>query len=268
MTHTPRKRFSQNFLIDEGIIASIVDAIGLARSDNVVEIGPGRGALTAPLVARLDRLQVIEIDRDLAAALGTRYPADRVVVHEGDALEFDFTKLGPRLRVIGNLPYHISTPILFRLVECAAQLRDVHVMLQKEVVERMVAPPGGAEYGRLSVMLQYCFDLDMLIDVPPEAFYPAPKVESAVVRLQPRAKPLMARDRGVLQQVVTAAFGQRRKTLRNTLGAFLQPDDYPKLAIDPGARAQTLGVETFVEIADYVAARRTQAALRSTNSIL
>jgi 16S rRNA (adenine1518-N6/adenine1519-N6)-dimethyltransferase len=251
--HVPRKRFSQNFLVDETVVRAIVEAIGPRSGDNMVEIGPGRGALTAPLAARVARLHVIEIDRDLAAALRGRYPPDRVVVHEADALEFDFAALGPSLRVIGNLPYHISTPILFRLVDQAGTLRDVHVMLQREVVDRMVALPGGAEYGRLTVMLQYRFDLEKLLDVPGAAFYPAPKVESAVVRMLPRVRSREALDLRVLQQVVTAAFGQRRKTLRNTLRGHLNADDFQELAVDPGARAQELTVEDFVRIADYVA---------------
>lgn len=255
MTHAPRRRFSQNFLIDEAIIGSIVAAIAPRADDTLVEIGPGRGALTAPLAARVDRLHVIEIDRDLAAALRTRYADGRVIVHEGDALEFDFSTLGPQVRVVGNLPYHISTPILFRLVAFAPVLLDAHVMLQNEVVERMIAPPGESEYGRLSVMLQYHFDMEKLIDVPPECFYPAPKVDSAVARLQLRARPLQARDETVLEAVVAAAFAQRRKTLRNTLGRLLTAADFAALGIDPGARAQTLPVETYVAIADRVASR-------------
>lgn len=256
MSHAPRRRFSQNFLIDEAIIGSIVAAIAPRADDTLVEIGPGRGALTAPLAARVDRLHVIEIDRDLAAALRTRYADGRVVVHEGDALEFDFAALGPQVRVVGNLPYHISTPILFRLVAFAPVLLDAHVMLQNEVVERMIAPPGDSEYSRLSVMLQYHFDMEKLIDVPPECFYPAPKVDSAVARLQPRAQPLQAQDETVLEMVVAAAFSQRRKTLRNTLGRLLTGEDFEALGVDPGARAQTLPVATYVAIADRIAGRK------------
>jgi len=255
VSHTPRKRFSQNFLVDDTIVAAIVDAIAPRETDNMVEIGPGQGALTQPLAARVAHLHVIEIDRDLAAALRKRYAPERVTIHQGDALEFDFAALGPELRVIGNLPYHISTPILFRLVDCARQLRDVHVMLQKEVVDRMVAPASGADYGRLSVMLQYHFDMENVLDVPPESFYPQPRVESAVVRMTPRAPQRPARDMGVLQKIVTAAFAQRRKTLRNTLGAYLAAEDYEALGLDSRARAQELSVETFVRIADHVAQR-------------
>lgn len=260
MRHTPRKRFSQNFLVDEAMVAAIVDAIAPHGDDNMVEIGPGQGALTQPLSARVAPLHVIEIDRDLAAALRQRYAPDRVVVHEGDALDFDFGALGPRLRVIGNLPYHISTPILFRLVDFVDALHDVHVMLQKEVVDRMVAPAGGSEYGRLSVMLQYHFDMECVLEVPPEAFYPEPKVMSAVVRMMPRAEKIPARDHAVLQRVVTAAFAQRRKTLRNTLSAYLAAEDFEKLGVDARARAQELSVAQFVRIADYVAARERTTA--------
>lgn len=255
MPHVPRKRFSQNFLVDAGAIDAIVNAIAPAAGDNMVEIGPGLGALTRPLAARVAHLHVVEIDRDLAAALRERYAPEHATVHEGDALEFEFTTLGDALRVVGNLPYHISTPILFRLVACGAQLRDVHVMLQKEVVDRMVAPPGGAQYGRLSVMLQYRFDLEKVLEVPAEAFRPQPKIDSAVVRLQPRAAPLKAVDDALLGRVVTAAFAQRRKTLRNTLAGYLRAEDYEALGIDAAARAQTLDAATYVRIADYLAAQ-------------
>jgi 16S rRNA (adenine1518-N6/adenine1519-N6)-dimethyltransferase len=258
--HTPRKRFSQNFLIDDAMIGAIIDAIAPERDDNVVEIGPGQGALTRPLSARVSSLHVIEIDRDLAAALRQGYASEHVVVHEGDALEFDFGALGPRLRVIGNLPYHISTPILFRLVDFVGRLHDVHVMLQKEVVDRMVAPAGGSDYGRLSVMLQYHFDMECVLDVPPESFYPEPKVMSAVVRMVPRADKIAARDLAVLQRVVTAAFAQRRKTLRNTLSAYLTAGDFAALDLDARARAQELTVAQFVRIADYVAGRERATA--------
>jgi len=180
MPHTPRKRFGQNFLIDEGVIDAIVAAVSPQAGDRLVEIGPGLGALTRPLASRVDRLHVIEIDRDIIAWLQREFPATRVTVHEGDALDFDFSALGPRLRVVGNLPYNISTPLLFHLAGHAAAVRDLHVMLQKEVVERMVAEPSGSAYGRLSVMLQYRFELEQVLAVPATAFRPAPKVESAV----------------------------------------------------------------------------------------
>jgi len=251
--HIPRKRFGQNFLVDDGIIDSIIAAIAPQRSDKLVEIGPGLGALTAPLLARLDHLQVIEIDRDLIAQLRERYASASVIIHEGDVLKFDFAALGNDLRVAGNLPYNISTPLLFRFAEFASHIRDVHVMLQREVVERMVALPGDSEFSRLSVMLQYRFDMEMLFDVPPESFDPAPKVESAVVRLTPLVPlPHPAQDEAVFSNVVARAFSQRRKTLRNTLKGVFADADFARLDINPGARAQELSVADFVRIADAV----------------
>ena len=252
--HVPRKRFGQNFLVDEGVIAGIVHAIGPRPDDNLIEIGPGLGALTAPLLDRLEHLQVIEIDRDLIARLRERYPPDRLLIHEGDVLKFDFAVLGRDLRIVGNLPYNISTPLLFRFAEFAGRLRDVHVMLQREVVERMVAAPGDTEFSRLSVMLQYRFDMELLLDVPATAFDPAPRVESAVVRLIPLAPlPHPARDEAVFSSVVARAFSQRRKTLRNTLKGVVPAEEFMRLGIDSGARAQELTVADFVRIADSVA---------------
>ena len=249
--HIPRKRFGQNFLVDEGVIAGIVAAIAPQPGDNLVEIGPGLGALTAPLLDRLNRLHVIEIDRDLIARLRKRYDPDKLVIHEGDVLRFDFAVLGNDLRVAGNLPYNISTPLLFRFAEFAGRVRDVHVMLQREVVERMVAAPGDSEFSRLSVMLQYRFDMEKLFDVPAGAFDPAPKVESAVVRLTPLVPlPHPARDEAVFSSIVARAFAQRRKTLRNTLKGVIAADEFARLNIDPGARAQELAVADFVRIAD------------------
>ena len=254
--HRPRKRFSQNFLIDEAAIAAIVAAIGPRAGDSMVEIGPGRGAITRPLARIAHPLHVVEIDRDIVARLARDFARGELIVHEGDALDFDFAALGPALRVVGNLPYHISTPLLFHLADCAPALRDIHVMLQDEVVERMVAAPGSSDYGRLSVMLQYRFDMEKVLDVPPEAFRPPPKVDSAGVRMIPRGpNVLRARDESVLAEIVAAAFSQRRKTLRNTLGGRLSPADFAALRIDPQARAQTLSVEEFVRIADYLAVR-------------
>lgn len=253
--HIPRKRFGQNFLIDDGIIAGIISAVTPRRGDNLVEIGPGLGALTDPLLARLDRLQVIEIDRDLIARLSGLHPPERLVVHAGDVLDFDFSSLGEDLRVVGNLPYNISTPLLFRFAAFAESIRDIHVMLQREVVERMVAMPGDSEFSRLSVMLQYRFDMEMLIDVPADSFDPAPKVESAVVRLTPlHPLPHPARNEAVFAEVVSRAFAQRRKTLRNTLKGMMSAEQLAALGINAGARAQELSVADFVRIADAVAA--------------
>ncbi len=254
--HLPRKRFGQNFLIDEGVIDGIIAAIAPQPDDNLVEIGPGLGALTAPLLARLKRLQVIEIDRDLISRLRENHPRDRLLIHEGDALKFDFSTLGADLRVAGNLPYNISTPLLFRFAEFASRILDIHVMLQREVVKRMVALPGDSEFSRLSVMLQYRFDMEMLFEVPPGAFDPAPKVDSAIVRLIPLSPlPCPARDESVFAAVVTRAFAQRRKTLRNTLKGMVSADQLAALGIDAGARAQELSVADFVKIADAIATK-------------
>lgn len=256
VSHRARKRFGQNFLIDEGVIAGIVSAVAPRPEDVMVEIGPGLAAITAPLARVVRPLHVIEIDRDIVARLKERFRADELVIHEGDALDFDFSALGSRVRVVGNLPYNISTPLLFHLAESATVVVDIHAMLQAEVVERMVAAPGDSDYGRLSVMLQYRFDMEKVLDVPPAAFRPAPKVDSAVVRMIPRrVETLTARDERALSQTVAAAFSQRRKTLRNTLGGMLSGEDFAALGIDPQARAQTLSVDDFVRIANRRADR-------------
>jgi len=255
--HVARKRFGQNFLVSQGIVARIVEAIRPQAGDILVEIGPGLGALTEPLLARLDRLHVVEIDRDLIARLHERFPPERLTIHEGDALQFDFASLGPGLRVVGNLPYNISTPLLFHLAACAGGVRDMHFMLQREVVERMVAAPGCAEYGRLSVMLQYRFEMERLFLVPPGAFNPAPKVESAVVRMIPRPRAaLAANDEALLEEVVKSAFAQRRKMLRNTLRERLSEEDWAALGIAPTRRAEELAVGDYVRIANRLAAHR------------
>lgn len=185
MKHIPRKRFGQNFLTDQGVIQAIVRTIHPQPGDVMVEIGPGLGALTDPLLKILPRLHVVEIDRDIIARLQNNYPAAKLTIHAGDALKFDFSTLGERIRVVGNLPYNISTPILFHLSEYVGNIIDMHFMLQKEVVERMVAAPSTPEYGRLSVMLQYRYAMELMFIVPPDAFHPAPKVESAIVRMIP-----------------------------------------------------------------------------------
>jgi 16S rRNA (adenine1518-N6/adenine1519-N6)-dimethyltransferase len=251
MKHQARKRFGQNFLTDPNIIRKIVDAIAPQTGQNMVEIGPGLGAMTDPLLARLGHLQVVEIDRDLIARLHERYTPEQITVHEGDALKFDFAALGADLRVVGNLPYNISTPLLFHLAAFAGQVRDMIFMLQKEVVMRMVAEPGSSEYGRLSVMLQYRFRMGRVFDVPPGAFRPVPKVMSSIVRLVPRPlDTLQARDDALLERIVTAAFGQRRKTLRNTLRDYIDEVGLMALGIDPGNRAERLSVADYVAIAN------------------
>ncbi|WP_303784420.1 16S rRNA (adenine(1518)-N(6)/adenine(1519)-N(6))-dimethyltransferase RsmA [Azovibrio restrictus] len=249
--HAPRKRFGQNFLVDQGIIAAIIQAIDPRPQDTLVEIGPGLGALTEPLLERLEHLHVVEIDRDLIARLKQRHSRERLTLHEGDALKFDFGSLGPRLRVAGNLPYNISTPLLFHLAAFADRIWDMHFMLQKEVVERMVAEPGEPAYGRLSVMLQYRFYLEWLIDVPPESFDPPPKVQSAVVRLMPRPREeLQAKNPEHLALVVAAAFSQRRKMLRNTLKGLFTDPELEALGIPLTARAEELPLEAFVRLAN------------------
>lgn len=253
--HIARKRFGQNFLIDTQVIGDIVNAVAPARDDCVVEIGPGLGALTDPLLKRVDHLHVVEIDRDIIARLKKRYSPTVLTIHEGDALKFDFASLGAtsdqRLHIVGNLPYNISTPLLFHLADYADRVHDMHFMLQKEVVERMVAEPGTSDFGRLSVMLQYRFVMDWLLDVPPESFEPAPKVDSAVVRLIPRPPgECTARSETVFAGVVAAAFAQRRKMLRNNLKSMLGDELFARLGIAPTARAEELSVDDYVRIAN------------------
>jgi len=241
-SHQPRKRFGQHFLHDPAVIRKIVEAIAPAAEDFIVEIGPGQGVLTLPLAERVEQLEVIEIDRDLAAAL----PGDRIKVHAADALKFDFSVFPHGVRVVGNLPYNISTPLLFHLARYADRVRDMHFMLQLEVVERMVAKPSTPEYGRLSVMLQTRFMMQKLFRVAPGAFRPPPKVESAVVRLQPLREPLGC-DAARLEEIVRQAFSARRKTLRNALP--LTAGDYCALGIDPGLRPENLSPQDYVRVA-------------------
>jgi 16S rRNA (adenine1518-N6/adenine1519-N6)-dimethyltransferase len=256
MKHVARRRFGQNFLVDQGVVAAIVGAIDPRPGETLVEIGPGLGALTDPLLERLQPLHVVEIDRDLIARLKQRYRSGQLVIHEGDALAFDFATLGGDLRLVGNLPYNISTPLLFHLATYVERVRDMHFMLQKEVVERMVALPGESEFGRLSVMLQFRFHMEWLIDVPPESFDPAPKVDSAVVRLIPRpAEDCRVRDTARLERVVATAFSQRRKMLRNTLRSLVDESALRALGVDPTARAEDLAVADYVRLADWLAAK-------------
>jgi 16S rRNA (adenine1518-N6/adenine1519-N6)-dimethyltransferase len=256
--HTPRKRFGQHFLEDRDVAERIVAAVRPEPGDRLVEIGPGLGALTLPLLQRLEHLEVVEIDRDIARDLRTRHAANRLTVHEGDALDFDFAAVGSNLRVVGNLPYNISTPLLFHLTGQAAVLRDAHFMLQREVVERMSAQPGMPAYGRLSVMLQYRWSIVALFDVPPSAFRPAPRVWSSVLRMIPHAVlPFASKNEKLFAEVVMRAFGQRRKTLRNALKEMLTAPELEQVGIDPAARGETLGVGDFVRIANFVAVGRT-----------
>jgi 16S rRNA (adenine1518-N6/adenine1519-N6)-dimethyltransferase len=242
--HRPRKRFGQHFLHDPRVLARIVDAVALQPGDCVVEIGPGEGALTAPLIERAGKLEAIEVDRDLASALAARFPPYRLTVHCADALEFDFARFPAGLRLVGNLPYNISTPLLFHVARYAQQVRDMHFMLQLEVVERMVAAPSTADYGRLSVALQARFAMEKLFNVSKGAFRPPPKVESAVVRLRPLATIL-----DVDEDLLRRAFSARRKQLRNALP--LAADDYEKLKIDPRLRPEDLSPGDYARITAF-----------------
>lgn len=259
MKHVARKRFGQNFLHDQHVLDRITDSIAPAAGDTMVEIGPGLGAMTDQLTRSLPHMHVVELDRDLVARLQQRYRPEKLTVHAGDALKFDFGSLpvpqGQKLRIVGNLPYNISSPLLFHLATFAPKVKDQHFMLQKEVVERMVAEPGSNDYGKLSVMLQYRFYLEWLLDVPPESFNPPPKVDSAVVRLIPLPQPpAEARDIRQLEKLVSQAFGQKRKTLRNNLKGWLDDAALEALGIDPSARAETLSVAQFVAMANALPA--------------
>ena len=254
--HQPRKRFGQNFLADAHYVRRIVDAIAPHPGERLVEIGPGLAALTRPLIERAGRLDAVEIDRDLAGRLASEFGTDQLTLHVADALEFDFAALGAGLRVIGNLPYYISSPLLFHLAQYDALITDVHVMLQKEVVERMTALPGTPEYGRLTVMLQAVFRITRLFTVPAGAFRPVPKVDSSVVRLVPlREAKATISDVALFGRVVAAAFGQRRKTMRNALSTICDEAGLERAGIDPGVRGETLSVAEFVRLANDLAGR-------------
>jgi len=254
--HKARKRFGQNFLVDEQIIADIIRAIHPQENDTMVEIGPGLGALTRPLIKQLKHLHVVEIDRDILKRLESDYPEDKLIIHAGDALKFDLAEIDGPLRIVGNLPYNISSPLLFHFSSYADRIMDMHFMLQNEVVERMVAEPSTPAYGRLSVMLQYRFYMEKLLDVPPDSFRPAPKVDSAIVRMIPLPiSEVKVRDEKLFAAIVATAFGQRRKTLRNTLKAYLDEGDFAQLGIDAQLRAENLGVAEFANITEYAGAR-------------
>ena len=249
-----KKRFGQHFLHDPAVIRRIVDTIRVSPSDTMVEIGGGPGALTSPLLEKLERLHVVEIDRELAAALPSRVAhPERLVVHEADALAFDFGALatGQRsLRVVGNLPYNISTPLLFHLLGFGAVIKDLHVMLQREVVERIAAAPGGKDYGRLTVMLALFARPEICFDVGPGAFTPPPKVWSTVVRLVPHAAPpFPVPDRARFAALVAHLFSMRRKTLGRSLKGRLTPDAISSVGIDPKARPETLAPADFARLA-------------------
>lgn len=253
--HRPRRRFGQHFLTDPGVISAIVDAVRPSRDDTIVEIGPGHGAITHPLVARCGRFHAIELDRDLAAALATRYAGnERVTVHNADALDFDFSTLGDRLRLVGNLPYNISTPLLFHLLGQRAAIADMHFMLQKEVVDRLAAGPGSKAYGRLTIMLGCYLAVEALFDVGPDAFEPPPAVASAVVRLQPLpADEIELVDADGLSALLATAFSRRRKTLRNALAGSVATDVLRAVGIDEGLRPEAVAIEDWVRLANRLA---------------
>lgn len=255
--HRARKRFGQNFLRDEGVIRQIARAINAQGDERLVEIGPGRGALTEALLESAGELHAIELDRDLLPILRAQFAtADHFTLHSADALRFDYATLSPDgapLRIVGNLPYNISTPLIFHLLGYTSLIKDMHFMLQLEVVKRLAAEPGSKAWGRLGVMAQYQCRVDALFEVPPSAFTPAPRVQSAVVRLTPRpAGDINKQQLGRLQTVVQAGFAQRRKTLRNTLRDIVDMQQLEAMGIDPGARAETLSLEQFIAVSDLV----------------
>jgi len=257
MVHIPRKRFGQNFLHDHNIIYNIISSIQAKPGEHWVEIGPGQGALTEPLLKTGIRLEVVELDRDLVTLLKEQFKQyDNLQIHSADALRFDFSALaedGKKLRIIGNLPYNISTPLMFHLLDNAYCIEDMHFMLQKEVVDRICAAPGSKKYGRLSVMMQYYCATELLFDVPPESFDPAPKVMSAIVRLVPHQQPpVQVNDIAKLNRVVTQAFSQRRKTLRNSLKKLITEEEIVALNIDPTLRAETISLADFAKLSNLL----------------
>jgi 16S rRNA (adenine1518-N6/adenine1519-N6)-dimethyltransferase len=264
--HQPRKRFGQHFLHDDSVIERIVDAINVQASDRIVEIGPGKGALTRALLKVTDSLHAIELDRDLVDYLAAEFDPARLIIHQGDALTFDIATLAApdkRLRVVGNLPYNISTPLMFHLLKQQNLLTDMHFMLQLEVVNRLAAAPDEPDYGRLSVMTQLHCEVQPLMHVRPGSFTPPPKVESAVVRLRPRAQMLVPEAQlAIFSQLVAAAFSQRRKTLRNALKNLLPADSIEAAGVDPGRRPGTLSVAEFVSLSAI--ARQQQPAQGDT----
>ena len=255
MTHTPRKRFGQNFLHDQNVIAKIVSAINPHQQDNLVEIGPGQGALTCQLLPLLEQMHAVELDRDLIPLLERQCSAvGRLTIHSSDVLKFDFTTLfrpDRPLRVVGNLPYNISTPLIFHLLEHQSLIQDMHFMLQKEVVDRLAAAPNSSAYGRLSIMVQRHCKIEPLFTVAPGAFPPPPKVNSAIVRITPWDTPPTAiDDEQRFTQIVTAAFSQRRKTIRNSLKSWISSAQFEAVGIDPKRRAETLSLEEFAALSN------------------
>jgi len=259
MKHIPRKRFGQNFLTDQTVLHDIISAIAPQKDDTMVEIGPGLAAMTRLLLEGLEQMHVVELDRDLVTRLNKQFDPRRLHVHSADALKFDFTSIavpaGRKLRVVGNLPYNISSPLLFHLAEMAPLVQDQHFMLQKEVVQRMVAAPGSKAFGRLSVMLQWRYHMELMFVVPPTAFDPPPRVDSAIVRMIPLEQPLVCAQ-ALLQEVVTKAFSQRRKVIRNCVAGLLDEADLLAAGIDPQARPEAVPTEQFVALANVLERKR------------
>jgi 16S rRNA (adenine1518-N6/adenine1519-N6)-dimethyltransferase len=253
MKHIPRKRFGQNFLTDKSVLSDIIGVINPQPDQTMVEVGPGLGAMTRLLLQSLKQMHVVELDRDLVARLHKSFDPAKLIVHAGDALKFDFAEIpvapGQKLRIVGNLPYNISSPLLFHFAEFTQQVEDQHFMLQKEVVERMVAPPGSKTYGRLSVMLQWRYKMELLFIVPPTAFDPPPRVESAIVRMIPIAQRLPC-DADKLSAVVLKAFSQRRKVIRNCLAGMFSEADLIEAGVDPQTRPETVPLAQYVALAN------------------
>jgi 16S rRNA (adenine1518-N6/adenine1519-N6)-dimethyltransferase len=253
--HRSRKRFGQHFLTDPGVIDGILHAVHATKDDVVVEIGPGQGAITAALAADAGQLHAVELDRDLVKRLRRQYDSvETVTIHEADALSFDFSTLGDRLRIVGNLPYNISTPLLFHLLKFRDRIIDMHFMLQKEVVDRMAAGPGSKAYGRLGIMLGCHLNIESLFDVDKSAFAPPPEVTSAVVRLDPLPPGAFdIADEAILARIVTSAFMKRRKTIRNSLKDVVELSDLEAVGIDSGLRPEQISIAKYIELSNHLA---------------
>ena len=253
MKHVAKKKFGQNFLKDSSIIHAIIQSIQPLQDDLLVEIGPGLGALTKPLLEKTKHLFAIELDRDIVNWMQNQYSKNNITIFNEDVLNFNFYQFDQKIRIVGNLPYNISTPILFKCIENIKIIADLHFMLQKEVVDRMIAAPSSSEYGRLSVMLQYYFAMEHLVHVPKESFDPEPKVESSFVRLIPHHNyPFVASNIDQFGKIVKEAFSQRRKTIRNALKNFMNANDFENIDINPQLRAENLSVSDFVKISNYL----------------
>lgn len=258
MAHSPRKRFGQNFLHDYAIINQIIVSVHAMPGEHWVEIGPGQGALTGLLLKTGNRLDVVELDRDLVGFLKKKFQQPNLFIHSADALNFDFSSLangGEKLRIIGNLPYNISTPLMFHLLENTKCIEDMHFMLQKEVVDRICADPGSKQYGRLSIMMQYYCATEWLFDVPPESFDPEPKVVSAMIKLTPHLRPpVQVDDKTKFNEIVTQAFSQRRKTIRNSIKKMISEAQFAELAINPDSRAENLSLSDYAKLSNIYCA--------------